>query len=114
MHLHPDHSQPAPYRMYQYRKHHQSHHYPYLPVRWMLKDRFNSFEKVKNIHMPVLVVHGEKDRVVPVKFGKKLFAVMNEPKQAHYFERAGHEDLPIGELTGTVKEFVERYVSCNS
>lgn len=89
-----------------------SHHYPYLPVHWMLKDRFNSYEKIKNIRIPVLVVHGEKDKVVPVEFGKKLFTVINDPKQAHYFENAGHEDLPIEELTSTVINFVDRYVDC--
>jgi len=67
--------------------------YPLVPVRWLLRDQYNSIDKIKTIHMPFLLMHGELDQVVPVKFGKKLFAAANEPKQAVYVPDAGHNNV---------------------
>jgi hypothetical protein len=67
--------------------------YPLVPVRWLLRDSYNSIDKIKNVHMPLLLLHGELDQVVPVKFGKELFASANEPKQAVYVPDAGHNNV---------------------
>ena len=67
--------------------------YPLVPVRWLLRDQYNSIDKIKTNHMPFLLMHGELDQVVPVKFGKKLFAAANEPKQAVYVPDAGHNNV---------------------
>jgi len=45
------------------------------------------------VHMPLLLLHGEMDQVVPIKFGKRLFEAANEPKQAMYVPEAGHNDV---------------------
>ena len=47
---------------------------PLVPVRILMRDKFNSLEKIKDVHMPLLLMHGEIDQVVPIKFGKELFA----------------------------------------
>jgi fermentation-respiration switch protein FrsA (DUF1100 family) len=60
---------------------------PLLP--W---DKFRNAEKIKNVHCPVLVIHGRSDRVVPFWHGERLFAIANNPKQAFWVERAGHND----------------------
>ena len=67
--------------------------YPLVPVRWLLRDHYDSINKIKDVHMPFLLLHGELDQVVPVKFGKKLFAAANEPKQAFYVPDAGHNNV---------------------
>ena len=67
--------------------------YPLVPVRWLLHDSFDSIDKIKKVHMPLLLLHGELDQVVPVKFGKELFAAANEPKQAVYVPDAGHNNV---------------------
>ncbi|MDE1900808.1 MAG: alpha/beta hydrolase [Alphaproteobacteria bacterium] len=67
--------------------------YPLVPVHWLLRDKFDSIDKIKSIHMPLLLLHGEMDQVVPIKFGKKLFAAANEPKQAYYVPDAGHNNV---------------------
>lgn len=67
--------------------------YPMVPVRWLLSDTYDSLSKISEVHMPLLLLHGEKDQVVPVKFGRKLFAAANEPKQAEYVPEAGHNDV---------------------
>ncbi len=64
--------------------------FPYLPVRWLLRDRFHSDRRIGHVRAPLLVMHGEKDRVVPIRFGGKLFALANEPKAMVRFREAGH------------------------
>jgi fermentation-respiration switch protein FrsA (DUF1100 family) len=67
--------------------------YPLVPVRWLIRDQYDSLDKIKDVHMPLLLLHGELDQVVPVKFGKKLFQAANEPKQAVYVPDAGHNNV---------------------
>ncbi|MDR3450353.1 MAG: alpha/beta hydrolase [Alphaproteobacteria bacterium] len=67
--------------------------YPLVPVRWLLRDKYDSLAKIGNVHMPLLLLHGELDEVVPVKFGKKLFAAANEPKQSYWAPDAGHNNV---------------------
>lgn len=51
-----------------------------LPVRWLLSQKFDSVDKIADIHMPVLIVHGTDDRYVPARFSKELFKAAREPK----------------------------------
>jgi abhydrolase domain-containing protein 17 len=56
-------------------------------------DRFKSISKIKNVHCPVLVIHGTKDEVVPFWHGGKLFEMANNPKLSYWVEGAGHNNL---------------------
>lgn len=67
--------------------------YPMVPVHLLLLDTYNSLEKIKDVHAPLLLLHGELDQVVPIRFGKQLFAAANEPKQAEYVPDAGHNNV---------------------
>lgn len=69
-------------------------HYWYLPAKWLVWDRFDSLTRAGKIGAPLLLLHGEKDRTVPVEHGRRLFAAAREPKEAHFFPEAGHLDLP--------------------
>lgn len=68
-------------------------HYPFLPVGILMKDRFNSRKRIGGVYAPLLIVHGEKDRTVPVKFGKRLFDAANAPKESMWIADASHNDL---------------------
>ncbi len=68
-------------------------HYPFVPARRMMHDRFDAQSHIATIGAPLLVVHGERDHVIPTHFGKSLFAAASEPKAAHWIETAGHNDL---------------------
>ncbi len=70
-----------------------AHHYPYVPARWLIKDRFDSAAKIAGVRAPVLIVHGRRDRTVPMRFGKRLFEAAVEPKEGHWLEGADHNDL---------------------
>ncbi len=82
--------------------------YWFLPVRLLMLDRFESLDKIKNVDAPVLVFQGERDRVIPVEHGKRLFAAANEPKHAVIFPRSGHNDLYDHGAGTAVLEFLAR------
>jgi len=67
-------------------------HYPYLPARWLMTDRYRTTAYIKRINAPLLIVHGEDDEVIPVEMGRKLFDLAKEPKQIATFKGAGHAD----------------------
>ncbi|MCQ2989187.1 lysophospholipase [Pseudomonas tremae] len=52
-----------------------------LPVRWLLSQKFDSLDKIADIHMPVLIVHGTNDQYVPSRFSEELFDAAKQPKQ---------------------------------
>lgn len=68
-------------------------HYPYFPVQWLLKDRYDSLAKIEKIASPLLIVHGTNDRVIPYRLGKALFNAAPEPKSLITVDGADHNDL---------------------
>jgi len=55
--------------------------YWWLPVGLLMKDQFKSIDFLKDVHVPLLVMHGTDDRLIPVEMGKALYAAANEPKE---------------------------------
>lgn len=68
-------------------------HYPFLPVRWMVKDRFESVSKIARVKAPVFFFHGEKDGTIPIRTARELFAAAAEPKESLWIAGAHHNDL---------------------
>ena len=64
--------------------------YPYIPVSLLLKDKFDNKSKIKNINVPVLIMHGEDDQIVPFFMGKKMYAIANEPKYFYFTKHDNH------------------------
>jgi fermentation-respiration switch protein FrsA (DUF1100 family) len=56
-------------------------------------DKFKSGSKMKDIHAPVLVIHGKKDQIVPFEHGEKLFQAANAPKLSLWVDDANHNNL---------------------
>ena len=67
-----------------------SFHYPYLPVSLMLKDKFQSDKKIKDVKSPVFVMHSTKDDIVPFWMGKKIFELSNNPKMSFFVDDNKH------------------------
>lgn len=67
-------------------------HYPFLPARYLLRTKLNSIDKISQVHIPVLIIHGTRDGIVPIRFGKELFAVANEPKEFYEIPNADHNN----------------------
>jgi fermentation-respiration switch protein FrsA (DUF1100 family) len=64
--------------------------YPWLPVNLLLKDRYDSIIHIRDVHVPIFIIHGEADDVIPVEMARRLFAVANEPKEIVTIPGAGH------------------------
>lgn len=80
--------------------------YFFVPVHLLMKDKFNSLSKIKNIKAPLLIVQGKNDRVIPPKFGQRLFDAANEPKEILSLDGYGHNDLPIDAMAAKVMRFI--------
>ena len=81
--------------------------YPIFPIRLILKDKYESDKKIKNIKSPILVMHGEVDKIVPYKMGKKIYELANEPK-FFYSQEYGDHMLEYDEkLLIALKKFIQ-------
>ena len=86
------------------------HHYWYVPTNWLVRDRFDSLLRIGEVSAPIMIVHGESDRVVPAKFGRFLFEAAREPKEAHFIANARHEDLYDHGAAHLVLSFLDRHL----
>jgi fermentation-respiration switch protein FrsA (DUF1100 family) len=84
-------------------------HYPFLPVQWLTFDRYENKDKIGRITVPLLVIHGERDDVIPVFMGRRIYALAPEPKQALFVPTAGHNDIFTREVAETVLAFIDAY-----
>jgi fermentation-respiration switch protein FrsA (DUF1100 family) len=80
--------------------------YPFLPVRFLLKDKYESINKIKNIKSPILVMHGKVDRIVPFYMGKKIYELANEPKYSYFTEYDNHMMKYDENLLKALKKFI--------
>ena len=64
--------------------------YPIFPIKLLLKDRYESDKKITNIISPILVMHGEVDKIVPFWMGEKMFQLANEPKYSYFSKYDDH------------------------
>ena len=80
--------------------------YPYLPVRLLLKDRYESNKKIKNINSPILIMHGKVDNIVPFHMGKKMYELANEPKYSYFSEYDDHMMEYNEKLLKALKDFI--------
>ncbi len=67
--------------------------YFFVPVRYLMIDQYRSIDKIRNIHYPILIIHGAEDSTVPIQFGQKLNEAANDPHTFIAVEKAGHNDL---------------------
>jgi fermentation-respiration switch protein FrsA (DUF1100 family) len=67
-------------------------HYPFVFSERFLSGRFDALSRLKRIKMPVLVIHGGRDTIVPIRLGRRLFETAPEPKEWHEIEEADHND----------------------
>jgi uncharacterized protein len=67
-------------------------HYPLIPGRWFMTDRYDTAAHIKSVTAPLLILHGEEDDIVPVSQGRAVFDLANAPKVIKTFPGAGHAD----------------------
>ena len=80
--------------------------YPIFPIRLLLKDKYESDKKIKNIKSPILIMHGEVDKIVPFWMGKKMYELANEPKYYYFSKYDDHMMEYNAELLSELKKFI--------
>ncbi len=93
-----------------------NHSHPLLPlitpVDLILTQRFDSVKKVRSLKMPVLLMHGTVDRVVPAHMSQVLYDTLPGEKELVKIEGGDHDNLPYIEGSGyeeSIRRFIERY-----
>ena len=89
-------------------------HFPYVPASRMVVDRFDSLARIGRVKAPILVLHGERDRVVPVRYGRALLGAAPEPKGGWFAPEAGHADLARYGSLDVVVTFIDRHLGGSS
>jgi fermentation-respiration switch protein FrsA (DUF1100 family) len=82
--------------------------FPWLPVRWLMRNRFDNLAKLSKCKQPVFIAHGTADRLVPFTQGERLYAAANEPKYFFRIEDADHNDPAPAEMIVALKQFLEK------
>jgi len=84
-------------------------HYPWLPARWLLLDRYPSIDRIGSLRAPLLIVAGDRDDIVPESQSRRLFDAAPEPKRYVLVPDAGHNDLTLlagRQMIGAIEEFL--------
>jgi fermentation-respiration switch protein FrsA (DUF1100 family) len=71
------------------------YHYPFLPVKWLLADRFASIDAIAAIDAPLLVIAAAHDSIVPSAQSRRLFDAARDPKRLLIVEGVDHNDLEL-------------------
>jgi uncharacterized protein len=85
-------------------------HYPFVPAAWLVHDRFDSLSRIAQVTAPLLILHGERDMVVPVHHGRTLLAAATASSEGWFSPSAGHENLAEHGALDVAISFVERRV----
>lgn len=91
------------------------HHYPFLPVKLLLKDHFDSLQKINKIKSPLLVLYAVNDNVVPAIDSERLFMAARQPKFQYKFdgEDFAHDNFVRETYYQVVLEFLKKSVRCH-
>lgn len=85
--------------------------FPFVPIGPFLKTRYDVLDKVRRIKVPLLVLHGDQDEVVPFSQGRRVFEAAPEPKQFYVIPGAHHNDTYIlggSAYFAALKNFIEQ------
>lgn len=82
-------------------------HYPYVPVRWLMRNRYNSLERIASYSGPLLQSHGDRDSLVPFTLGKQLHAAAPGPKQFYVSQGLDHNNGDPEQYREVLGEFLK-------
>lgn len=87
------------------------YHYPWLPVRLLLRDRYDSLARISNVRTPLLVIAGDRDSVVPAEFSRQLYDAAPQPKTLASIPGVDHNDdelLDGKTVIDAIRKFLDR------
>lgn len=82
--------------------------FPWLPVRWVLRNRFESIRRIGKVSGPVFIAHGEKDTLVPIALSEKLFEAANTPKEYFVMRSKQHDAPPSEDFYVALRAFLQK------
>jgi len=68
-------------------------HYFGLPAHWLVGARFNLADRLQHVSVPILVIHGDQDDIVPIQLGRQVFEAAKAPKSFYLVPDADHNNL---------------------
>jgi fermentation-respiration switch protein FrsA (DUF1100 family) len=80
-----------------------------FPVRRLVRDKFDSLAKIGDLRCPLFVMHGDRDGVVPIRYGRELFAAAREPKESKWFAEGTHTNFDDLGGPAAVLDFLRRH-----
>jgi fermentation-respiration switch protein FrsA (DUF1100 family) len=88
--------------------------YPWLPVKLLMRNRYEAISKIGQYQGPLLMSHGDADTIVSIDLGRRLFDAANEPKQWFVVPGGGHNDPQPEDYYKVVAKFLERLAPSGS
>jgi fermentation-respiration switch protein FrsA (DUF1100 family) len=88
-----------------------AYHFPWLPVRWIMRTRLDSAAVIGQYHGSLFQSHGDADTIVPLEFARRLFDAANQPKQFLLLPGHDHNDWMPEEYYDALRAFLEKAVS---
>ena len=83
-------------------------YYPYLPVSFLLKDRYETSKKIDKINIPILIMHGKQDDLVPIEMSYSLFDKIKGKKYSYFPENDDHMMEYNNELIKNIENFINK------
>ncbi|HEX3315140.1 MAG TPA: alpha/beta hydrolase [Gemmataceae bacterium] len=84
--------------------------YPFLPVRWLMRNRMATIDRIRSINSPVLIAHGDADHLIPFAHGQQLFAAALEPKIFVRLPGQGHDESLGADFFLPLKTFLNTHL----
>ncbi len=81
-------------------------YYAWLPTGLLLKDKYETEKKIKNVFSPILILHGRKDKIVPFEMGEILFNLANNPKYNYFIDNDDHMMDFNNDLINSINQFI--------
>jgi hypothetical protein len=86
------------------------YHYSALPSRLLLRDRYSTIDRIRDVRVPLLVIAGGRDSIVPIEYSQRLYDVAADPKTLVVLPDADHNDIELlagAEMISAIVRFLE-------
>ena len=81
-------------------------HYPWIPVKMLMRTQLNSAKKIRDYHGPLLQIHGDADTIIPLAVAERLYDAANPPKRFLLIPGGDHNDPRTPAFTQAIDQFI--------